>query len=138
MIRLSPSAYKTGLQRRARAMPASGPPHPHAEGVIVSYVDQPTFVIVTDEGRTVPWRCDLTDVGELVSDEEYYRHATARRLRDGRNSVRPEFVRELPGHDFHGATLAQMVAAAIAAGRDLNDVVVEADYEQKITLEAKQ
>lgn len=127
MSRLNPEQYANGLQRRARAMYAAQHPggaHVHAEGVIVGYVDVPSYQIVTDEGRTVPWRCDLTDVGAKVSDEEYFRHANARRIRDGRASVRPEFKGELPIVRT-GMSLAEIVDKVIAAGYDLDKVSIE-------------
>lgn len=123
MVRLSPGRYADGLQRRARAMYASDE-RTFAEGVIVSYTDAPTYTIVTDDGRTVPWRCDLTDVGAPVSDENYFRHANARRIRDGRNSIRPEFRDDLP--KIHtGMSLADVVNRVVAAGHDLDKVLIE-------------
>lgn len=125
-MKLQMRQFPHALQHRARADYATGDGS-HAEGVIVGYADRPTFIIVTDEGRTVPWLAALTDVdleAGPVSDEEYYRHANARRIRDGRDSVRPELRGELPQVTV-GMSLASIVDAVVAAGYDLGRVSIE-------------
>jgi hypothetical protein len=129
-MRLSPDRYAEGMQHRAQAVYASPQVEGvHAEGVIVSYTDAPTYVIVTDEGRTVPWRADLTEVGELVSDEEYHRHTNARRLRDGRPTVRPEFAAKEYPFITAGISVLELLEAVVASGLNPADVaVVHDDY----------
>lgn len=127
-MRLQPHQYPAALQHRARAEYASGD-GTHAEGVIVGYADQPTFLIVTGEGRLVPWMAHLTDVdlgAGPVSNEDLRRHATMRRIRDGRDNPHPETKGHLPRVTC-GMSLARIVDAVVRAGYDLNTVSFEYD-----------
>lgn len=122
--------YKYAIQHRAvaryrTAYPGKG--DVHAEGTIVGFTDAPTFIIVTDEGRTVPWRCDLTEIGEPVSDEEVRETATRRRLRDGR-AAPPDRDQYVPRIE-PGMSLLEVVNTAIAAGCDLSEVVIGAKFQ---------
>ena len=36
----------------------------HSRGVVITYTDAPTAIILTPDGRRVSWRADLTEIEE--------------------------------------------------------------------------